>query len=98
HHHLPAERTHLRAREPGDLLAAEADLARGRFEQLHHTAGHRRLPAAGLADHAKCLAFAQRERDTVHGLHGRDLFLEDDPARDWEVLLQVLDDEELVAT
>ena len=36
------------------------------------------------------------KRDAVDRLHGRDLLLEDDPARDREVLLQVLDDEQLV--
>ena len=41
--------------------------------------------------------FLHRERHAVDGLHGRDFLLEDDPARDREVLLQVLDDEQLVA-
>ena len=37
-----------------------------------------------------------REGDVVHRLHRGDLLLEDDPARDREVLLQVLDAEQLV--
>ena len=37
------------------------------------------------------------EADPVDRLHGRDLLLEDDPARDREVLRQALDDEEIVA-
>ena len=37
------------------------------------------------------------KRDAVDGLDRTDLLLEDDPARDREVLLQVLDDEELGA-
>ena len=37
------------------------------------------------------------KRDVVDGLHGSDLLLEDDAAGDREVLLQVLDDEQLVA-
>ena len=41
---------------------------------------------------------ADREADAVDRLHGADLLLEDDPARDGEVLLQILDDEQLVAT
>ena len=38
-----------------------------------------------------------READAVDRLDRADLLLEDDPARDREVLLQVLDDEQLVA-
>ena len=38
-----------------------------------------------------------RERHAVDRLHRGDLLLEDDPARDREVLLEVLDDEQLVA-
>ena len=37
------------------------------------------------------------EADAVDRLHRGDLLLEDDPARDREVLLEVLDDEQLVA-
>ena len=70
----------------------------GRLEQPHDAAGQRRLAAARLADDAERLALAARvKRDAVDRLHRRDLLLEDDPARDREVLLEVLDDEELVA-
>ena len=68
----------------------------GRVEQPHDAARHRRLAAAGLADDAERLALADAEADAVDRLHRRDLLLEDDPARDREVLLQVLDDEQLV--
>jgi hypothetical protein len=78
-------------------VAAEADRAARGLEQLHDAARHRRLAAAGLADDAERLALAQREGDAVDGLHRGDFLLEDDPAGDGEVLLEVLDDEELVA-
>ena len=38
-----------------------------------------------------------RERDAVDRLNLRDRLLEDDPARDREVLLDAVDDEQLVA-
>ncbi len=97
HHHLAAERAHLRAREIGDVVAAELDRAAGRIEQLHDAARHRRLATARLADDAERLALAHGERNAVDRLHRGDFFLEDDPACDWEVLLEILDDEELVA-
>ena len=43
------------------------------------------------------LALPDRERDPVDRLHGRDLLLENDPARDREMLLEILDDEQLAA-
>ena len=97
HHHLAADRPHLGPRELGDVAPLEDDPARGRVEQAHDAARHRRLAAARLADDAEGLALADGEADAVHGLHRGDLLLEDDPARDREVLLQILDDEELVA-
>ena len=68
-----------------------------RLEQLHDAAGERRLAAARLADDAERLARLESEADAVDRLHRGDLLLEDDPARDREVLLDVVDDEELVA-
>ena len=97
HHHLAPDRPHLRAREVRDVAPVEDDLAAGRVEQAHDAARHRRLAAAGLADDAERLALVDGEGDAVDGLDGADLLLEDDPARDREVLLQVLDDEQLVA-
>ena len=67
----------------------------GGIEQAHDAARHRRLAAARLADDAERLAAVDGEGDAVHRLHGGDLLLEDDPAGDREVLLQVLDDEQL---
>src|SRR5205823_4024492 len=91
------DRPHRTTREMRDVTAAEDDLAAGRIEQPHDAARKRRLAAAGLADDAECLPLVQRERDAVDGFHRRDLLLEDDPARDREVLLDVLDDEQLLA-
>src|SRR5207302_3209623 len=75
----------------------EHNPAAGRVEQAHDTACHRRLAAAGLADDAEGLALLHAEADPVDGLHRRDLLLEDDSARDREVLDEVVDDEQLVA-
>ena len=54
------------------------------------------LPQPGLADDAERLALLDGEADAVDGLDRGDLLLEDEPARDREVLLEVLDDEQLV--
>ena len=58
---------------------------------------HRRLAAARLADDAERLALPTLKETPSTALTRADLLLEDDPARDREVLLQVLDDEQLVA-
>ena len=84
-------------RKMGDVPALEHDPPRGRVEQSHDAARHRRLAAAGLADDAQGLAFAHGEGDPVHRFHGGNLLLEDDPARDREMLLEVLHDQEVVA-
>ena len=76
-----------------DVAAAEDDLSAGGIEQPHDAARERGLAAAGLADDAERLAFVQRQRDAVDRLHRSDLLLEDDPASNGEVLLDVLDDE-----
>src|SRR5258708_2283463 len=53
---------------PGsDGLPVEQQFARVRRHDLHGWAGERRLPAAGLADDAECLALGDVERDTVDG-------------------------------
>src|SRR5207247_1924805 len=94
--HLAADRTHGRTGELRDVASLEGDLAVRRLEQLHDAAGERRLPAPRLAHDAQRLAGPEAERDAVDRLHGADLLLEDDPARDREVLPDVLDDEQLV--
>src|SRR5262249_44382561 len=97
HRHLAPDRPHCRARELGDVAALERGRAAGRLEQLDHAAGQRRLAAARLAHDPERLARLDAEADAVDRLHRGDLLLEDDPAGDREVLLDVVDDEELVA-
>src|SRR6266849_3288832 len=97
HHHLAAIGPHLCPRELRDVATAEDDSARGRIEEAHDAARHRRLPAAGLADDTERLSLTNGEGDAVDRLHSGDLALEDDPARDREVLLQILDGEERFA-
>ena len=94
---LAPDRPHLRAGEPGDVAAVEDDRAGGRLEQPHDAAGERRLAAARLADDAERLALAHGEaRRRRPPSRAPTSLLQDDPARDREVLLQVLDDEQLV--
>ena len=97
HHHVSADRPHLLPGQLRDVLAAEDEPARRRLEQLEDAAHEGRLAAARLADDAERLSPTEGEGDPVHGLHGRDLLLEDDSPRDREVLLQVLDDEQFLA-
>src|SRR3954447_6565405 len=78
----------------GDVTPVEHNAPARRVEQPHDAPREGRLPATGLADDSQRLALVQRERDTVDGLHGRDLLLEDDALRDREVLLDVLADEQ----
>ena len=96
HHQLAADRAHVGPAQVGDVAAAEGDPAARRIEQAHQAARHRRLAAARLADDAERLTLLDGEADPVDGLDARDLLLEDDPARDGEVLDEVLDDEQVV--
>ena len=97
HHQLAADRAHLRPAQVRDVAPGERDPAARRVEQAHQAARHRRLAAPRLADDAERLPLLDREADPVDRLDARHLLLEDDPARDREVLDQVLDDEEIVA-
>ena len=65
--------------------------ARGGVEQTHHDARERGLAAAGLPHQAERLARIDLEVDAVDRVHVADVVLEQDPARDREVLLQPLD-------
>ena len=97
HHQLAADRAHVGPVQVRDVAAVEGDPAARRIEQAHQAARHRRLAAARLADDAERLTLLDGEADPVDGLDARDLLLEDDPARDREVLDEVLDDEQVVA-
>ena len=86
---LAAEPLQPLALRLGDVLALDADRARGRVEQADEQPGDGALAAAGLADEAERLAGGQLERDAVDRLHRADLPLEDDAAGEREVLDEV---------
>ena len=91
HLHAPPQRTELLVVEVRDVLAVEEHLAAGRLVEAQDRAADRRLAAARLADQAERLAAADLERDAVDGLDVADVAVEDDPALDREVELQVLE-------
>src|SRR6266511_66234 len=95
HHHLAPDRPHARPRETRDVATVEDDLAVGRVEQPHDAAGKGGLAATRLAHDPERLSRLDGEAHAVDRFHGADLLLEDDPARDREVLLDVLDDEQV---
>src|SRR5258708_4939646 len=55
--------------ERPNRIAVEHQLAGIRPNQMRQRPGKGGLAAAGLADDTRGLAFADRERDAVHGLH-----------------------------
>src|SRR5581483_3365032 len=83
--------------EMADVLALEPDRAARGLEQASDEAGGGALPAAGLPHDPERLAAHHVERDAVHRVHRRHLPLEDDPARDREVLNEVADLDERLA-
>ena len=97
HLDLPSDRLQFLARETDDLIAAVADRAGGRFEQLEDRPAECRLAAAGLADQAECLALVQGEADVIDGLDVRHRSVEEDPRLDREVLDEVLDLQDRIA-
>jgi hypothetical protein len=52
------------------------------------------LPEPDSPDEPEGLALGDLEADAVHRLHRADGLLPEDPAPDWEVLLEVVDREE----
>ena len=83
--------THLAQRIPlqsGHVHAVELDPTVGGVDQPDHGSSERRLAATGLPHQAERLATLDVERDAIHGAHGADLTLEDDPLGDREVDLQ----------
>jgi hypothetical protein len=74
-----------------DVLAVEADRARGRLHQPAQQTRSRALSAPGLADDAERLALDHVERNAIDGLDRADLALDQNPALDREVLDQLLD-------
>jgi hypothetical protein len=53
-----------------DGIAVEHELSGIGFYEVQEKAGEGGLAAAGLTDDAEGFAFADGERDAVHGLHG----------------------------
>ena len=82
---------HLAQRIPlqgGHVHPVELDPTVRGVHQPDHGSSERRLAAAGLPHQPERLAALDVERDAVHGAHGADLSLEDDPLGDREVDLQ----------
>ena len=78
--HLPPRCPQLATRDKReDILAAKADLARGRLDQPQQAAAGRRLAAAGLADQAERLALFDREAHVID--RGDTRALAEQPAR-----------------
>ena len=91
HLHLAADRLHLPAAGLGDVVAVEADRARGRRQQPHQHADQRRLAAPGLADDPERLAGVEVEGDVVDGVDVRGRAIDDHPGLDREQHPQVVD-------
>ena len=79
HLHLPAERLELPAACRCDVVAAERDAPAGGIDQAHDRAGQRRLAAARLAHQADGLPLGDVQRHVVHGVHPRDLAVDEEP-------------------
>ena len=97
HLHLAAHRLQRRALDVRDVLPVKAHFAGGRLQQSRDQARGGALATARLADDAQRLAALHVEADAVDRLHGADLFLHHDPARQREVLDQVAHLHERVA-
>src|SRR5690606_28223401 len=67
--HALAVGPELAPRQPPDLVAVEIDFARGRIDQTHDAAGHRRLAGARLPDDAERLAPPHLQTDVIGGPH-----------------------------
>jgi hypothetical protein len=96
HLHLAPQRPHLAPAELRDVAPLEEDPSGGRFEELEDEAGSRRLAAAGLTDKANGLTGIDLEARILDGVNTPDFPLKENPARDREVLRQVLDTDERI--
>src|SRR4051812_963470 len=90
HLDLAPERLQLLAREARDVAALVLDRAARRVEQAGDEARRGALAAAGLPHDPERLALGDVERDAVDRVHGTDLALDHDAARDREVLDEIL--------
>src|SRR5512133_165652 len=74
-----------------DVLAIEEDSASGRLVEAQDRAADGRFSAPGFADEPERLAPLDLQRDVVHRLDVADVAVQQDPALDREVDLQVLE-------
>ena len=88
HLHLAPKGSKLPQAELRYVLAVEKDLARGDLIEPHEAAPERRFAAARFSDEAKGLARVDLERDTIDGIDGPALPLEQAVA-DQEMLLHL---------
>ena len=89
--HVPAQAAQRVLAEVGDLLALEADRARGRLHQAQHQPAGRRLAAARFADQRQRLAAGDLEAHVLDRAHQADHLAADSAAADREVLDQTVD-------
>jgi len=74
-----------------DVTPVEDDAAFGRLVQPDDRATHRGFAAAGLTHQTHRLAAANRQRDVVDGADVADVTVEQEPALDREVDLEMLE-------
>ena len=91
HLHAPPHLTQIRTRGFGQFHTLEPHTARGGTVQLQDGAPGGRLAAARFADQAQGFPLDQVEIQAVHGPDGAHLALDQDPARDGEVHLEIAD-------
>ncbi len=97
HLEIPARVAQGGAFQSGEVAPAEHDLPGGRRDQLEDRAPERGFAAAGFADQAEHLAFAQGQVDAVHRLDRADLLLEQEAFLDGKVRLEVNDFEKMAS-
>jgi hypothetical protein len=90
HLHAAPQRPQLPVAELGDVSPVEDDAAVSRLVEPQDRPADGRLAAAGLADETERLPATDRQRHVVDGADVADVAVEDEPALDREVLLQVL--------
>ena len=95
HLHPAPERPQLGLAEVRDVLAVEDDPAAGRLVETQDRPAHGGLPAARLADEAERFAATDLERDAVDRLDVADMPVEDEPALDRKVDLDVVELDEV---
>src|SRR5918995_5978605 len=93
--HAAPEGTELAFAAVSDVLAVEDDAARGRLVEPQDRAPDRRLAASRLTHQSERLAAPDLERHVVDGLNVADVAIQEDPALDRKVDLEVLELDEI---